>query len=241
MVALWQGNLEDASTHFTHQLALSRSLANRQATSLALVGLINYNYELGHLDEAERNITLALDLGESAGLRLVTPYMHTYSGLVARARGDLTGAIACFEKAVGLFRELKAALGIAEATFNLGRALLESGEVSSGVAGLRESHDLVLQLQLSLPGPLPAALLALHGEMAPGDIPLHLGKRASILAELHLLLHRLEGGAAHLERAGAILKHMSRHLVRPATELFWSHYPPARAWKAMIDSPEPRG
>ena len=240
MVSLWQGNLGDASTHFTNQLALTRSLANRQATSLALVGLINYNYELGQLDEAERNITLAFDLGESAGLRLVTPYMHTYSGLVARARGDLTSAITCFEKALGLFRELKAALGIAEATFNLGRARIESGDLPAGLEALRESHGLVMQLHLSLPGPLPAAILALQGEIARGDIPLHLGKRASILAELHLLLHQLEGGE-HLERAGEILRHMSRHLIPPATDLFWSDYPPARAWKAMIDSPERRG
>jgi hypothetical protein len=126
-------------------------------------------------------------------------------------------------------------MAIAETTLSLGRLHLEQGDRESAITALRESADLVDSLDLSLPGPLPAAYLALLGEGTVPSVVLPL--RCAIEAELHVVLYRLDDDASHLVRAGDLLTRMCRHLDAPDTVRFWATYPVARSYRALAGDP----
>lgn len=231
MVCLWRGDHGQAGRHLEHQLSLTRDLA--QGGALAHFGLVQYWYECGQLDQADRHLLVALDRSEAANLRHFVAYLNLYDGEIKRARGDSVNAKIALLRALAGSRELGAQMTIAESSLALGRLLLEAGDIDEARAYLVESRDLVNRLHLAAPGPLPMAYLALIGDADPASIEHAIMGRCSGWVELHLLLHRLGRGDAHLARAGELLMKMSAHLVGADRDVFWSSYPNARAFARL--------
>jgi tetratricopeptide (TPR) repeat protein len=226
MVRLWRGDHELAEKHLEHQLLLTKDLA--QGGALAHFGLVQYWYECGQLDHADKHLHLALDRSEAANLPHFVAYLNLYDGEIKRARGDSSGAREAYLKALEGSRELGAQMTVAECALALGRLLFETGDVESARSYLTESRQLVYQLGLSSPGPLPSAYLALMGDLDPASIPYEPMGRCSSWAELHLLLYQLDCGDFHLARAGELLRRMSAHLNDSDREFFWANNPSAR-------------
>lgn len=231
MVRLWRGEHGQAGKHLKHQLNLTRDLAHGGA--LAHFGMVQYWYECGQLVKAERHLQLAMDRARAANLRHFVAYLHLYDGEVKRARGQHAEALAAYREALALSTEVGAQMTIAESAFVIGRSLIETGDEDGARSFLNQSRDLVTQLKLTAPGPLPAAYLATLGDEDPSTIPYEPMGRSSGWVELHLVLHRLGRGTFHLTRAGLMLERMSSHLDDDEREQFWSSYPNAREYKRV--------
>lgn len=231
VVRLWRGEHGLAAGHLNHQLSITRDLAHGGA--LAHFGLVQYWYECGQLAEAERHLQLAMDRAQAANLRHFVAYLHLYDGEIKRALGQLPEALVSYHEALAGSTALGAQMTIAETALAIGRLLLETGDNEGARAFLIQSRDLVNELHLSAPGPLPAAYLATLGDEDPSTIQYEPMGRSSGWVELHLVLHRLGGGMFHLTRAGLILERMSSHLDEQERELFWSSYPNAREYRRI--------
>jgi tetratricopeptide (TPR) repeat protein len=231
MVRLWRGDHELAGRHLEHQLLLTKDLA--QGGALAHFGLVQYWYECGQLGRADKHLHLALDRSEAANLPHFVAYLNLYDGEIKRARGDPSGAKESYLKALEGSRELGAQMTVAECALALGRLLLETGDVERARSYLTESRELVYQLSLSSPGPLPSAYLALIGNLDPASIPYEPMGRCSSWAELHLLLYQLGCGDFHLARAGELLRRMSAHLDDTDREVFWTSNRSARELRRL--------
>jgi tetratricopeptide (TPR) repeat protein len=231
MVRLWRGEHGLAGKHLKHQLNITRDLAHGGA--LAHFGLVQYWYECGQLEKAERHLQLAMDRARAANLRHFVAYLHLYDGEIKRARGQLPEALEAYRQALAVSTQVGAKMTIAESAFAIGRSLIETGDTDGARAFLNQSRDLVVQLKLAAPGPLPAAYLATIGDEDPSTIPYEPMGRSSGWVELHLVLHRLGRGMFHLTRAGLMLERMSSHLDDDEREQFWTSYPNAREYRRV--------
>ncbi|MGH9421294.1 MAG: tetratricopeptide repeat protein, partial [Thermoanaerobaculia bacterium] len=231
MVRLWRGEHGQAGKHLKHQLSITRDLAHGGA--LAHFGLVQYWYECGQLDKAEHHLQLAMDRARAANLRHFVAYLHLYDGEIKRARGEHADALASFREALAASTEVGAQMTTAESAFAIGRSMIETGDTDGARTFLNQSRELVVELKLAAPGPLPAAYLATLGDEDASSIPYEPMGRSSGWVELHLVLHRLGRGTFHLTRAGLMLERMSSHLDDDEREQFWSSYPNAREYKRI--------
>jgi tetratricopeptide (TPR) repeat protein len=231
MVRLWRGEHGQAGQHLKHQLNITRDLAHGGA--LAHFGLVQYWYECGQLEKAERHLQLAMDRARAANLRHFVAYLHLYDGEIKRARGQHEDALASYRDALALSTELGAQMTIAESAFTIGRSMIEIGDENEARVFLTQSRDLVSRLKLTAPGPLPSAYLATLGDEDASTIPYEPAGRSSGWVELHLVLHRLGRGMFHLTRAGLMLERMSSHLDDDEREQFWTSYPNAREYRRI--------
>jgi tetratricopeptide (TPR) repeat protein/tRNA A-37 threonylcarbamoyl transferase component Bud32 len=228
MVAIWQGDHGVARKHFEHQLSLSRDLI--RVSSLAHLGLVMMWSDCGQLDRMEHHLTNGMDRAETAQMRHFVAYLRMYAGDAERARGNESAAESLYRKAIEESKQLGAQLVVAEATFALGRLQMERGHRDEARDLLREAKDLVDDLKLTVPGPLPAAYLALMGEgSGEGLADLPMG-RCAYWAELHLVLGKLGHGEDHLRHAGELLERMSAHLDDAERGRFWANNPTGREY-----------
>ena len=228
-IAMWRGDYADARAHLERQIELSRGLPSRAA--LAHATFAQLCYEMGQLDEAERNVALGLERAEAGQLRHLVCFLRACAAEDARTRGNGAAAEALYRDAVLIAREVGAQHAVAEAQLGLGRLLLELGHANEARRCLRESAELSSRLQLESPGPLPQAYLALLGDAPATGLADGPPGICSLWAELHLVLHRAGAGASHLAEAGELLSRMSRHLEGLALVAFWSNFPPARLYR----------
>ncbi|HEU4630008.1 MAG TPA: protein kinase [Gemmatimonadaceae bacterium] len=232
VIAMWRGDYGDAHAHLQRQLVLSRGFPMR--STLGRAALAQLCYETGQLDEAEQHIAIGSERAEIGQQRHVLTFLRLYAADVARARGHAADAQALYREAVATARSLGARQAIAATALGLGRLLLELGAAEEARPCLQEAAALVRELHLAAPGPLPAAYLALLGDASPDSLTDGPSGACAIWAELHLVLHRAGAGEAHLDRAGALLERMSRHLHGAEAHAFWSHYPNARTYRAAL-------
>jgi tetratricopeptide (TPR) repeat protein/tRNA A-37 threonylcarbamoyl transferase component Bud32 len=226
MVAMWRGEHGAARRHFEHQLSLSRDLVH--GSSLAHLGLVMLWCECGQLDKVEQHLARGLDRAETAQLRHLVVYLRMYAGDAERARGNEMAAESFYRTAIEEGKQLGAQLAVAEATFAFGRLQMERGRRDEARALLRESKDLVDRLKLTIPGPLPAAYLALMGEGTSDGLADSPMGRCAHWAELNLLLSKMGHGDAHLEKTGELLEKMSSHLDEEERGQFWANNPTGR-------------
>lgn len=227
-VAVWNGEYGAARRHLEEQLALSREILYRVGETLAHMALSEVHFETGGLAESRRHADLGADLAELWAVKPAMGYLHLRQGNVDWAEAEWDRAAARYQEALDHFRAARAGQGQAEAAFDLGRLRALEGRREEALSLLREAADLVKRYHPSVPGPLPAAYLALLGAGDPPAADLAAECRCSVAAELLVILHRLQREPAHLAQARGLLERMSAELDREAADVFWQRYPVAR-------------
>src|SRR5207247_9491 len=157
----------------------------------------------------ERRLELARATRDRRGEAIATGNL----GLVLAALGDYQEAGAAYQKHRALSADIGYRRGEGIALVNLAQLRIDEGQLDAAERALRylaESRELVAALSIDVPGPLPAAYLALAGCGEPPEV----GEEApvGVRAEAHVVLHRAGIAGPHLERARALLATLSRHL-----------------------------
>jgi len=224
-LAIWNGDYPTADALLNEQLELSQDIAYLPGETLAHLGFSQTCFETGRTAESARHVELGLDLADLSRFALATGYFNIRRGDVAWAEEDLPEASRHYDRALEVLRRIGANQGIAEVLLSQGRIRLARSDDDAARESFGEAAKLVAEHDLSIPGPLPAAYLALMDGAPPPRVG---SGRASVYAETHAVLARGDEGGDHAASARALLERMSAHLEGDALVHFWTKYPAAR-------------
>jgi tetratricopeptide (TPR) repeat protein len=205
-VAAQQGDLPRAVAYYREALAVADAAAEEQGGDDALTWRIltrnNLAYHLhllGDLPSAARYAAEGLRLAEERGAIGVLPYLHSTSGEVALALGDLDGAETSFQTGLSLAERLATPERVAGLTANLGLVALRRGQTALAIHRLSAAlaradalgtRHLAAQVRLWLAPLLPPA--EARAALAEARAIAESGGRRRLLEELAQLEQRLK-------------------------------------------------
>jgi hypothetical protein len=134
-------------------------------------------------------------------------------------------------------REIGAQQAVADAALGFGRFLLDQEEEEAALPFIEEADRIAKELALHvMPGPLPAAYLALVGRRDPTGIVIPETAPAACRAEAHLILFCAGQDAAHLNAGAALIRQISMTIPASQRDRFWSTNPTARMLRDLEGS-----
>jgi non-specific serine/threonine protein kinase len=147
LLAVYQGDDEEAIALGTESLALCRDLGDRQSTALALHVLGFVDLAQGHYDQAVAHIGEAQALFEALGNRWWAAGVRSdVLGRAVYGRGDLAEATAILEDALAVYGELGDSLNTAVTLNYLGFVACDQGDQVGAAARFAAGLPLWRQL-----------------------------------------------------------------------------------------------
>jgi len=146
VLALHQGDQQQAKFLFEASLALFRQLDNKAGMAIVLNGLGALEQDQGRYDQARTCFDESLALRRAMADRWGIASVLNNLGLIALRQGDLAKAETAFEENLELRRELDDKQGIALALTNLGVTALYRGDYASAQSLCTEGITLFREL-----------------------------------------------------------------------------------------------
>jgi len=143
---LSQARYDDAITHYTSALRLSREVGWTDSERVALAGLASAHRELGQLDVATGLLHDALAAARQTGPPAAVPRQLIKLGLVNIEAGNPASAIACLREALAIDQEIGSPRTQAEAYNNLAMALHMHGHLDEALQHATTAHALAQRL-----------------------------------------------------------------------------------------------
>ncbi|MEZ4438675.1 MAG: sigma 54-interacting transcriptional regulator [Polyangiaceae bacterium] len=247
-----QGDFGAAVESYERGLRLAAALADAATEATLRCNLANLYGDLGLFDRADDMATRAEALALEAGLPLIAATAASVMGEGAVWRGDVEGALAAFERALGQLGE-GAARERAETLMHVAEAELARDDLAAAERALASARALVVELGAD-DLRARAALLEARLALARDDRPLALveleraRERAEAAGQRELLadVHRWSSQACraqgarlladeHAQAARRLWERTALSLPRELGAAFWRH--PKRAL-AEVQGPE---
>jgi predicted ATPase/class 3 adenylate cyclase len=146
-VEWFEGRRETAAALFEDAVRGARSSGDQYLAAVALIDLAVFRQDAG-LD-AEVQIREALDACRASGDLRNTSLALRILGTIQRARGQTDEALVNLRTAAALSRGLGTRSSLADAQFEVGRLLVQSGELATACDALAEALDLAVELDYS--------------------------------------------------------------------------------------------
>jgi len=235
------GKLSEARRNFERSLECAQEAGKRPAALSPSLYLAHICLLEGRLDEAAVRLGKALELCRALASIDGEAFTSFHQGDLEYASGDRGQALALYERAIELGTAVGSRAAVAEGTIRMGRLLAEMDREMEARPYLHEAAQLVEELDLPDPGPLPAAYLALLGDVDPDGIQVPTKVPVPARAETHLVLHRAGASGGHLASARRLLEEMSNHLDGEDRTAFWRNNPVARQVLDETDRQESTG
>jgi len=135
------GNLTSAETLYGQSLQKAREINDQGMTATTLLNLGNLESQLGQLDEAQKNVELAIPLYAKAGMDSYLPSAMNMLGDLYLAKGNLTGARKTYKDSLDLATKQGSASAIAASRAAFAALDLEEDAYGEAETLARQSAD----------------------------------------------------------------------------------------------------
>jgi tetratricopeptide (TPR) repeat protein len=135
------GNPRDARSWLSEMLPTVEKSGDRAALRRAVNQIGVAAAELGALDEAERTLAWALELGRRDGDDLLVARATNNLGTIANMRGQRGEALALYQLAVPAYQRLGHLIGLAESLHNMAISLRDLGQLDAADECERRAID----------------------------------------------------------------------------------------------------
>jgi tetratricopeptide (TPR) repeat protein len=125
------GNPREAQSWLSEMLPIVEKSGDRAALRRAVNQIAVANAELGALEDAERMLAWALELGRRDGDDLLVARATNNLGTIANMRGDGGEALALYQLAIPAYQRLGNLIGLAESLHNMAISLRDLGQLDS--------------------------------------------------------------------------------------------------------------
>lgn len=141
-----QGHWHDSAATSRAAVAASQRLADPRAQALAHRELARADVQLGRFDDAETQLSRALDLYTRQSDRTGQAHIHRIFGHLSERRGHLEQALNHTRRAYGLFRDAGHQIGRAQALNNIGWCHALLGNYQQALTTCRQALTLHQEL-----------------------------------------------------------------------------------------------